>query len=190
MKGATKPNQEGQKELASDVDIKYQIYLCLVKLKNSQEALQVLQSIPGKQRTPKINMALAKMFQEQGMERSAIASYKEVLRECPLALEAAEGLLALGVKGIEVNSIIMGCNLNLQNLDWLNAWIKAHAHINSREYNHAVTTLRSLDNVNCLIDNHNLLVTMGECYYYAGDYKNALMCLGRARIIEPDSTRG
>lgn len=135
-------------------------------------------------------MALAKMFQEQGMERSAIATYKEVLRECPLALEAAEGLLALGVKGIEVNSIIMGCNLNLQNFDWLNAWIKAHAHVHNREYNHAVTTLRSLDNINCLRDNYNLLVTMGECYYYAGDYKNALMCLRRARILEPDSTRG
>ena len=40
-------------------------------------------------------MALAKMFQEQGMERSAITTYKEVLRECPLALEAAEGLYPL-----------------------------------------------------------------------------------------------
>ncbi|XP_011497425.1 PREDICTED: anaphase-promoting complex subunit 7 [Ceratosolen solmsi marchali] len=189
-KSTTKPNQDGHKELASDVDVKYQIYACLIKLKNHQEALQVLQSIPGKQRTPKINMALAKMFQEHDMERSAIATYKEVLRECPLALEAAEGLLALGVKGIEVNSIIMSCNLNLQNFDWLNAWIKAHAHINNREYNHAVTTLRSLDNVNCLRDNYNLLVTMGECYYYSGDYKNALICLRRARIIEPDSTRG
>lgn len=135
-------------------------------------------------------MALAKLFQEQGMDRSAIATYKEVLRECPLALEAAEELLALGVKGIEVNSIILSCNLNLQNFDWLNAWMKAHSHIHNREYSNAVTTLRSLDNVNCLRDNCNLLVTMGECYYYSGDYKNALLCLRRARIIEPDLIRG
>lgn len=135
-------------------------------------------------------MALAKMFQEQGMERPAISTYKEVLRECPLALEAAEGLLSLGIKGIEVNSIIMSCNLNLQNLDWLNAWIKAHSQINNREYGNAVTTLRALDNSNCLRDNFNLLVTMGECYYYSGDYKNALMCLRRSRIAEPDSFRG
>ena len=53
-KGATKPTQEGQKELASDVDIKYQIYACLLKLNNPLEALQALQSIPGKQRTPKV----------------------------------------------------------------------------------------------------------------------------------------
>ncbi|XP_014206498.1 anaphase-promoting complex subunit 7 [Copidosoma floridanum] len=187
---SAKLNLEGRKEIVSDVDIKYQIYACLMKLKNHQEALQILQSIPGKLRTAKVNMALARMFQEQGMERSAIATYKEVLRECPLALEAAEGLLALGVKGIEVNSIIMSCNLNLTSFEWLNAWIKAHAHINNREYNHAVTTLRSLDSINCLRDNYNLLVIMGKCYYYSGDYKNALMCLRRARAVEPDSTKG
>ncbi|XP_003392861.1 anaphase-promoting complex subunit 7 [Bombus terrestris] len=188
-KGATKP-LEGQKDLPTDVDIKFQIHLCLIKLKNPQEALQVLQSIPGKQRTPKVNMALAKMFHEQGMERSAITTYKEVLRECPLALEAAEGLLSLGVKGIEVNSLIVGCASSLSNLDWLNTWIKAHAHIHNREYTHAVTTLRSLDNVSLLRDNFNLLTTMGECYYYAGDDKNALLCLRRARIIEPDIMKG
>ena len=135
-------------------------------------------------------MALSKMFQELGMERSAITTYKEVLRECPLALEAAEGLLALGVKGIEVNSLIVGCTANLPNSDWLNTWIKAHAHIHNREYNHAISTLRSLDNVNFLRDNFNLLVTMGECYYYSGDDKNALLCLRRARIIDPDVTKG
>lgn len=45
---------EGHKDLLSDIDIKYQIHLCLVKLKNQQEALQVLQSIPGKQRSAKV----------------------------------------------------------------------------------------------------------------------------------------
>lgn len=135
-------------------------------------------------------MALAKIFQEQGMERSAITTYKEVLRECPLALEAAEGLLALGVKGIEVNSLIVGFTANLPNSDWLNTWIKAHAHIHNREYNHAITTLRSLDNANLLRDNFNLLVTMGECYYYAGDDKNALLYLHRSRVIDPDVTKG
>ena len=57
-KGATKPPTEGHKDLLSDIDIKYQIHLCLVKLKNQHEALQVLQSIPGKQRTAKVKLAL------------------------------------------------------------------------------------------------------------------------------------
>lgn len=61
-------------------DIKYQIHLCHVGLKQSHQAITVLQSIPGKQRNAKINMALARLYQQGGMERSAITSYKEVLR--------------------------------------------------------------------------------------------------------------
>jgi anaphase-promoting complex subunit 7 len=61
-------------------DIKYQIHVCHVNLKQSHQAIVVLQSIPGKLRNAKINMALAKLYQQGGMERSAIACYKEVLR--------------------------------------------------------------------------------------------------------------
>lgn len=62
-KATTKPIQDGQKDLPSDIDIKYQIYQCLIKLKNPQEALQILQSIPGKQRTGKVfNFYLLKMI--------------------------------------------------------------------------------------------------------------------------------
>lgn len=39
-----------------------------------------LQGISSKQRTPKINLALAKLYIRVGMDRSAITSYKEVLR--------------------------------------------------------------------------------------------------------------
>lgn len=130
------------------------------------------------------------MFQQQGMERPAITTYKEVLREFPLALNAVNGLLALGVKGVEVNSMIVNSITSLPSLDWLNMWIKGHAHIHNREYNHAIMSFRSLDNANFLRDNVTLLITMGECYYYAGDDKNALACLRRARSIEPDLTKG
>jgi hypothetical protein len=63
-----------------DADIKYQIHVCHVNLKQNHQAIVVLQSIPGKLRNAKINMALAKLYQQGGMERSAITSYKEVLR--------------------------------------------------------------------------------------------------------------
>lgn len=135
-------------------------------------------------------MALAKMFEEQGSERSAITSYKEVLRECPFALEAAEGLLGLGVKGVEVHSLLVGNAANLPILDWLNGWIKARAHSHNREYNQAISTLRALDEANVFKDNFALIFTMAECHYYAGDDKNALICMRRARNIEPDVSTG
>ena len=52
------------------------------------------------------------------MDRSAITNYKEVLRECPLALEAALGLLALGVKGAEVASLMMNAVPSVGSMEW------------------------------------------------------------------------
>lgn len=87
-----------QIDAINDVDIKYKVYLCCMKQKQRQQAIEVLQSIQARLRTPKINMALANLYRETGNERSAVAAYKEVLRETPLALEAAENLLKMGVQ--------------------------------------------------------------------------------------------
>lgn len=59
------------------------------------------------------------------------------------------------------------------------SWIKAHDQINSREYNSAITTLKQMDKQSSIKNNHNLLITLGETYYNAGDTKNALATLQR-----------
>lgn len=69
-----------------------------MKQKQRQQAIEVLQSIQARLRTPKINMALANLYRDTGNERPAIAAYKEVLREMPFAVEAAENLLKMGVQ--------------------------------------------------------------------------------------------
>ena len=74
-KTTIKSNQEGQKELTSDVDIKYQIYSCFMKMKNWQEALQILQSIPAKQRTPKVNLILTHFLNKYLICYSKIDKY-------------------------------------------------------------------------------------------------------------------
>lgn len=63
------------------------------------------------------------------------------------------------------------------------SWIKAHDQINSREYGQAITTLKQMDKQSCIKNNHNLLVALGETYYYAGDTKNALATLQRVNIF-------
>lgn len=40
------------------------------------------------------------------------------LQDCPLAIEAAEGLLSLGVKGTEVNAIMLEM-VGTHGLEWL-----------------------------------------------------------------------
>lgn len=61
-------------------DVKYKLYLCLMQCKRSKEALNMLQSIPAKSRGVRTNMALGKLYMQNGMERAAITSFKEVLR--------------------------------------------------------------------------------------------------------------
>ncbi len=60
--------------------MRYKLYLCYVEVKQTREAIGVLEAISTKHRTAKVNLALAKLYQKTGMDRSAITAYKEVLR--------------------------------------------------------------------------------------------------------------
>ncbi|RZF49231.1 hypothetical protein LSTR_LSTR014457 [Laodelphax striatellus] len=186
-KSTTKIN-ENNRDIVSDVDIKYQMHLCAVKLNQLDEAIRILQSIFAKQRTPKINMALAKRFQMLGMERPAITAYKEVLRECPMALEAAEALLALGVSAAEGESLVLDSSVT--GMDWMTSWIKAHAHTQNKDYTQAINTFKQLEERSQIRGNHSLLASLGEAYYYSGDNKNALVTLKRAHALDKNQQRG
>uniref|UniRef100_A0A672IB70 Anaphase promoting complex subunit 7 n=1 Tax=Salarias fasciatus TaxID=181472 RepID=A0A672IB70_SALFA len=117
--------------LPSEIEVKYKIAECYTILKLDKDAIAVLDGIPSRQRTPKINMMLANLYRKAGQERSAVTSYKEVLRQCPLALDAIIGLLSLSVKGAEVASMTMDVIQSIPNLDWLSVWIKAYAFIHA-----------------------------------------------------------
>lgn len=98
-------------ERYSEIDLKFRVAKCLVESQQFKEAAALLQPLPLKQRSAKINMLLAKIQQgESGTDKHLIANYKEVLRKCPLAFECIDGLLSLGVKGTEVNSLIINGN--------------------------------------------------------------------------------
>ncbi|XP_035217809.1 anaphase-promoting complex subunit 7-like isoform X2 [Stegodyphus dumicola] len=115
-KGKSQPFPQG--EVTSEVDVKYKAHLCLVNLKQFSQAIGLLESISAKQRTASVNMALAKLYHQNGMERCAITSYKEVLKECPFAVEASQGLLSLGIKLTEVTTLMVNGSVNVNNIDW------------------------------------------------------------------------
>lgn len=174
----------------SEVEIKYKTARCLIEIKRFRDAIVILQSLSIKQRTPKINMLLSRLCHNHGHERSAIGTYKDVLRDCPLAFEAIEGLLSLGTNGIEVNTIILDATLSSQCNDWLSNWIKAHAHIQSRKYSEAIQTLRTIESRTLLSNYHQLLVLIGECFYHNGEYESAYSYLKRAHNLYPFMKNG
>ncbi|KAK9687581.1 Tetratricopeptide repeat [Popillia japonica] len=174
-------------ELTSEVDVRYKMHLCYIYMKQPKRAFEILQNIPTKAKTAKINMALGNLCRDTGLERQAIGCYKEVLREIPMAVEAAENLLKLGVKGIEINSTMLEAT---SELGWLNTWLKGHAQMHSRDFNNALTTLKSLDTPALLQDNCALLITIAYCYLYMCDTKNSITYLQRAFHIDPHFKTG
>ena len=100
-------------DMFSEEEVRYRLAICLRELGEQNVAISTLQALPAKQRSPKLNMLLAKLLHHGRASNTneAIASYKEVLRDDPLALDAIDGLLLLGVDGIEVNSLVVNCKL-------------------------------------------------------------------------------
>lgn len=99
-------------ERFTEIELKFKIAKCMFENQQFKEAAAILQPLPLKHRSAKINMLLAKIQQgESGTDKHLIANYKEVLRKCPLAFECIDALLSLGVKGTEVNSLIINGKL-------------------------------------------------------------------------------
>ncbi|KAK9877047.1 hypothetical protein WA026_016076 [Henosepilachna vigintioctopunctata] len=174
-------------DLPSEADLKYRIHLCLISLKKNSAALEVLQSISGKQKDAKINMALGNLLKESGMERMAAVAYKEVLEECPFALEAVESLLKLGMKGADVNSLTVEAT---NEVSWLKTWLKAQAQLYSRDFSNAIETYKQIDVQGILKDNVYLLVNMGYCYHYLCEDKKAIEILQRAHTLDSNMVVG
>ncbi|XP_032238300.2 anaphase-promoting complex subunit 7 [Nematostella vectensis] len=186
-----KTKLSSQSGLAPEVDVKYKAYKCHISLKEPKEALAMLEGITQRQRTPKVNIALAKLYRHQGMERSALSCYKEVLRQCPFALEAATGLLALGVTSTEVTSLMSrnqtasGSTTN----EWLASWIKAHTLTVTNKFAKAAQSLKTLE-TQVLRDNVELLCDIAENFYSAGDMKSSKAVFQRAHSLDPYVIKG
>ncbi|XP_074641940.1 anaphase-promoting complex subunit 7-like isoform X2 [Tubulanus polymorphus] len=172
-------------EVFPDVDVKYKLYRCYMHFKQYRDAISVLEGISSRQRTAKINKALGQLYQKTGNDRSAITCFKEVLRECPLSLEAVKGLLSLGVKASEAISLISAGTSALGSAEWLQSWIKGQAFISSREYGSAIACYSLLDAKSPLRDNVNILCNLGEAHLLNGDYNAAKLVLQRAHALEP-----
>uniref|UniRef100_A0A8C3BHP7 Anaphase promoting complex subunit 7 n=1 Tax=Cairina moschata TaxID=8855 RepID=A0A8C3BHP7_CAIMO len=137
-----------------------------------------------------INMMLANLYKKAGQERSSVTSYKEVLRQCPLALDAILGLLSLSVKGAEVASMTMNVIQSIPNLDWLSVWIKAYAFVHTGDNTRAINTICSLEKKSLLRDNVDLLGSLADLYFRAGDNKNSILKFEQAQMLDPYLIKG
>lgn len=173
----------------TEVEIKYRLAVCYRELNDSNLAISTLQSIPSKSRQPKINMLLAKLQHRQSRNPSeAITAYKDVLRDCPMAMEAISSLLEIGVDGIEVNSLVMNVSSAPKNVEWLSSWIKGHAQMYVHKHLEASKTFQSINDNPKLHQNDHILTLIGKSLYYNGHYVQAQTYLETAHMISPYNT--
>ncbi|XP_077296453.1 anaphase-promoting complex subunit 7 isoform X2 [Arctopsyche grandis] len=170
------------------------MHLCFLHMSQPQDSIDILQSIPAKQRTAKINMGLGQAYDRGGLSAQAVVAYKAALKASPLALDAAERLLALGVTTTTVLDI-MTCAASEMSA-WnstgiVAAWIEAIGRARNSDWNAAARALRALDKPNAPLRGcPSVLVALGEVYYYSGEYKQAVAAFQRAHTADPLMLRG
>ncbi|XP_070509627.1 anaphase-promoting complex subunit 7 [Chironomus tepperi] len=165
-------------------ELKYRIAKCQVENQQPKEAYSILQSIT-KPRPAKVNFLMCKVIQqcESGSDKNLIALNKEIIKRCPLALECIDSLLNMGVKGNEVNSLVINTtSAEGSSFEWLNLYIKGLSEIHNRKYSEAIITFASID---CLKSNPRILALIGEAFYFSGDYERAYHYLRRSYDIYP-----
>ena len=103
---------------------------CYVALGETNQAVNLLQNIPPKQRDKKIYNALGTLYLQSGVDSPAVAAFKEVIKECPLALDAVVSLLRLGVGAKEIQDVVTaGGKLPVSEASWYQSYVNAQASL-------------------------------------------------------------
>ncbi|KAF6020731.1 ANAPC7 [Bugula neritina] len=170
-----RPSEPSEKltnlELTSEATVRYKLYKIYSKLKQPKSAISVLEALSTKERTPGINMALGDLYREEGMDRSAITSYKEVLRCCPLSVEAARNLMKLGVQRLNIATLMLNTLQSINDEDWLIGWINIQQQINDSDWMSALGKIRSFEKI--CPRNVDVWNTQADVHYMYGQYPQA-----------------
>ncbi len=187
---SSKAIDDGEK-MFSEVTLKFKLHLCYVEMGSSSLAIEILQTVPAKQRTPKLNMAMGKLYVRNGLDRPAVSCFREVLKVCPMAMEATKQLLQLGVKPKEIQELTLEATVSTEGhkMDWFHSWVSAHAAFASGNYFSAITIIKKLEK-GPLRQDVNLLVTLGKALYYIGRSSAARATLLRVHRIDPTNLHG
>ncbi|KYQ88458.1 hypothetical protein DLAC_11166 [Tieghemostelium lacteum] len=155
-------------------EIKYKISQCYLHSKRSSLALSYLESISFGSRNLETHLTLARIYKELGRNKESILAFKEVLKLCPLCLEAINSLKEMGedietVMTISLNkqtnsSVINSNPQNMIDLSWIPIYIQSQIEIKRNQPQKSLTLLKKIENK----FNNNLLIyeNMAITYLY------------------------
>lgn len=176
--------KQNQQLTITECDIRWLMYQCYHSLCDYENALYALECIGPKSRTVRYYMALGNLYKQTGVERSAVACYKEVLKTHPLALEAIESLMELGQITKEIISLTSETMAG--RFDWLVDWIEGCSYSVRNEHPRAIARYQRLLSVNG--PSAHVLVRIAISYNSIGAYKKAVSTFEEAYSLEPNLT--
>ncbi|XP_003740724.1 anaphase-promoting complex subunit 7 [Galendromus occidentalis] len=176
-------------DITPHAEVQYRIYQCLLGRKEIRLATSTLENIPLKQRTPKMNMALGRLYQSQGNDRGAIACYKDVLKVNPYAIAAITSLLELNMKAADVSSMVTSKGLHVT-MEWLPAFVAACGDLHSKNTSKALEAFQSLDTSLQLKESFDVSLMLAKLHYFQGESNKALGAFERAVKADKYQVRG
>ncbi|XP_074577163.1 anaphase-promoting complex subunit 7 [Curcuma longa] len=171
-------------------EVKFKITLCHCALNENRAALVEMEGIPPKARTLRMNLTLGKLYRISRHNRSAIACYKDCLRNCPYVLEAVTALAELGVSSKEILSLFPQTSnrgrLPFDHLDparWLHRYVEAQCCIALSDYKGGLDHLTEL--LQQFPNNVHILLEIAKVEAIIGRHDEAIMNFEKIRAIDP-----
>nr|XP_012637595.1 anaphase-promoting complex subunit 7 [Microcebus murinus] len=127
--------------LPSEIEVKYKMAECYTMLKQDKDAIAILDGIPSRQRTPKINMMLANLY--------------------------SKNCLYLRSNNFKLEYLFLICTIKK-----------------------CLISYSSLEKKSLLRDNVDLLGSLADLYFRAGDNKNSVLKFEQAQMLDPYLIKG
>jgi len=188
----TDENERTKQKMEIDLDaiessIRFSIARCHSTLKEQQEAIKMLESIPVRNRTASMKLWLGQLYEKNGMDRPTLNAYKEGLEDSPYCLPAISSLLHLGLSADEIMALatpkIRPCDIQ-----WLRTYVEAHAHFSCNQFKPALAAFSKLSKA--IPNNKHVLVNMARLQAEIMDDNASMSLFQKARAADPKSMEG
>ncbi|VDP05834.1 unnamed protein product [Soboliphyme baturini] len=186
----------------------YYVHLSLVKQQKYMEAIDILEEIPKKRRSPKVKCALASLYKRFNMSKLSAECYMDliglvihrrlniivIIDSCPFAIGSLQDLLSIETSEESLRSLISQNTVRNANLvdvseslggEWFNIWVNALAFTSVHNYASALNLLQQLDKRSVIAGSPPLLYQLSVVYYNMGETTLATTALQRLHAIEP-----
>merc|ERR1712166_905717 len=176
---------------SADALLRLKIAQCQVEIGETKQALDTLEAIPARQRTPTANMLLGKLSQH-GADRAAVTAYKEVLRVNPWAVEAVIALQELGaweaLDSLRLQDTWQGIGQAQPRAPWLCEVVAAHACTERYEHRDSLQIYAGLQSQ--FPENLYILLESAKAHLLLDNYHDAAKNYEMARVADECNMAG